>query len=249
MGKKKELVVVGTDDYAIVKMDKPIAQIIQNNLGGEQVTARDFPKIPIPGSGGTTWSIETIDGEQEMKEVQGVIVYSVLTRVYWETSFDESGGGSPPDCVSVDGITGEFDAYKDWEGERPTGRCVDCPFSKFGSHRKGRAQACQQRRLIFIIRPDNALPYYISIPPTSINPAKKFLLQLAGAGLETYERIVNLSLTPDKNADGIKYSKVNFGIAAPVPNPDFWKKVAGDLRPILQATAEKVTRDADQDEE
>lgn len=226
-----EVVVVEPMSYAAVKMNVDVTEVIKTNLGNIKISPLDLDQIKIPAGGGTTWTYETIDGEEETKAVEGIIVYTTTTRVYWATSFEESGGGSPPDCVSIDMVHGR--------GE-PGGLCPQCPLSEFGSAKNDRAQACQERRFIFIVLPNAALPYVINLPPSSLNPSKKYLLRLASNGVNFYERISRIELETDKNADGIKFSKAKFSVAGPVPNPEFWKEYSKKIAPMLQATAEEI---------
>jgi hypothetical protein len=227
----KAIVPVETDQYAACLMKRPISELLLENLGGEKIRATDLTKIAIPAGGGKTWTVETIDGEKELKDLDGIIVYTQLTRAYWSVPYEDSGGGSPPDCVSYDGLTGYGD---------PGGACMECPLAEWGSGKSERSQACQQRRPIFLVRPDEALPYVISIPPTSIKAAKQYLLKLASNGLMHYDRVTRLTLVPDKNADGIKFSKVHFSVAGLVKNSKFWKEYADQMRPLFEQTAREM---------
>jgi len=240
----KELVVVAPTDYAAVKMEVDITEVIRTNLGNVKISPLDLDQIKIPAAGGRVWSYETLDGEVDSKIIEGIIVYTTTTRVYWKDSYEESGGGSPPDCVSIDMIHGR--------GE-PGGMCPQCPLSEFKSapvrkgQEKSRGQACQERRFMFLVLPNAALPYVINLPPTSLNPSKRFLLRLASNGINFYERITRVELEPDKSADGHKFSKAKFSVAGPVPNPDFWKEYSLKIAPMLQATAEEIATEMEQD--
>jgi len=236
----KELTVVEPTDYAAVTMNVDVTEVIRTNLGNVKISPLDLDQIKIPAGGGKMWSYETIDGEVDAKAIEGIIVYTTTTRVYWAASFEESGGGSPPDCVSIDLIHGR--------GE-PGGMCPQCPLSEFGSSKNERAQACQERRFIFIVLPNAALPYVMNLPPSSLNSSKKYLLRLASNGVNFYERITRVELEPDKNADGIKYSKAKFSVAGPVPNPEFWKEYSKKIAPMLQATAEELASEMEQESE
>lgn len=242
----KELVVVEPTNYVAVKMNVDVTEVIRTNLGNVKISALDLDQIKIPAGGGKIWTYETIDGEEDAKAIEGIIVFTTTTRVYWETSYEESGGGSPPDCVSIDMIHGRGN---------PGGLCPQCPLSEFKSAppRKGqdesRAQACQERRFVFIVLPIAALPYVINLPPTSLNPSKRYLLRLASSGIKFHERITRVELEPDKSADGHKFSKAKFSVAGPVSNPEFWEDYSKKIAPMLQATAEEMATDMEQEPE
>jgi hypothetical protein len=235
--KSKALAIIEADQYAVCKMGVNIGELIKENLGGEQVSANDLTKIPIPAGGGKTWTVETIDGELDLKELDGIIVYTTLTRAYWSVSYEESGGGSPPDCVSYDGLVGHGD---------PGGSCGECPLAEWGSGKSERGQACQQRRPIFLVRPDEAMPYVISAPPTSVKTAKQYLLKLASNGLAPHQRITRMTLLPDRNQDGIKFSKIHFSVAGKVSNPEFWAEYAAQMRPLFEQQAREMATEQDE---
>jgi hypothetical protein len=49
--------------FAIMAMQKnEIATILRENLGSEDLSARDLPQICVPAGGGTMFSIPGIDG-------------------------------------------------------------------------------------------------------------------------------------------------------------------------------------------
>lgn len=235
----KNIVVAKPEEYAAVMMNVDITDVIKTNLGSAQISPLDLDQVKIPAGGGKTWTYETIDGEVDTKTINGIIVYTKTTRVYWATSFEESGGGLPPDCVSLNMMNGKGD---------PGGMCSYCPLSEFGSSPNKRAQACQERRFIFLVMPNAALPYVLNLPPSSLSASKKYLLRLASNGINFYERITCVELEPDKNIDGVKYSKAKFSVAGEVPNPEFWKEYSKKIEPMLQATAEGIASELPQEE-
>ena len=111
MSKKKELVVVDPSEYAVVKSKVYITEVVAANLGGDTISALDLEKIEmqITSSGKCKFYYETVDGDENPEEICGVIVHAAPTRVRWEESYDESGGGSPPVCVSMNLIDGHGD--------------------------------------------------------------------------------------------------------------------------------------------
>ena len=97
----------GTEQFAIMTMKKDgIKELMETNFGSEALSITDLPTITVPTGGGTSWTVPSIDGDVEVKELVGIIVYHRMTRTYWETSFDESGGGVFPDCFSLDSLHG-----------------------------------------------------------------------------------------------------------------------------------------------
>jgi hypothetical protein len=212
--------------YAIMTMETDIMTIMADNLGGEQITALDLDRVSTPAGGGTSWTIPTLEGDTEVKELEGIIVYTSVQRVYWADAF--TGGGAPPDCYSEDSVHG---------AGNPGGNCTKCPLSQFGSGENGKSQACQMRRLIFLIQPDNLLPLVVSVPPSSLKEAKNYLMRLASKGLTSYSMVSRLTLEKDKNADGIAYSKIKFASSGPAPSPDKIQAYVAGIRPHLERAA------------
>ncbi len=182
-----------------------IAAAFRESLQGEQINAWDFDRVKVPGAGGTTWTIPSVDGEQEAKTFTGIIAYTQLRRSYWARSFDESGG-SPPDCSSNDSLLGHGIR---WAGDvNEPHDCLNCAWAQFGSDGKGTGQACQKRRFLFIQREGEMLPLLLSVPPASLKAVRQYLFQLAGRGKASSEVVTRFELAKTKNAGGIAYSQV-----------------------------------------
>ena len=181
------LAVVGDETYAILKADGVnLPAIIAENIGESGLSPFDLDRIKMPSGEAPVWTIPTIDGEDAAREFTGVIVHHRKGRVYWATSLDDVGGGTPPDCSSDDCTTGQ--------GE-PGAACHECPFAQFGSDIKsGRGQACKEVHQLFVMLPDNLLPIVVALPPTSGRPARKFLLRLANKALPYYAVAVRFAL-------------------------------------------------------
>jgi len=206
MAKEKtnnQVVPYNAENFQIMKSETNVVELINNNLGGESLTAWDLDIIKVPLGGGTLWSIPSISGEKEVKELTGIILLSQVQRTYWKKDFG-SGGGTPPDCFAEDAIRGI--------GE-PGGICSECELSKFGSSEKSeKAQACQMKRMLFMLTEKSVLPMVVRIPPTSLKNSKKYLLQLATEMDETpiHHAVTTLYLQKKPNSQGIDYSEVQF---------------------------------------
>ena len=191
-------------NYAVMKHSvEDLQGIITSNLGGSDLSPSDLDRIKVPAGGGTTWSIPTLDGEQDTKNLDGVIVAWKNQRAYWKEKY--SGGSSPPDCASDDCMTGTGD---------PGGSCKECPWSQFESAtddkgEKAAGQACKQVRLMAIIQQDDLVPLLLVAPPTSLGALRKYFLRLSSRATPYYGVVTRLSLEKDKSAKGIEYSKIS----------------------------------------
>lgn len=218
---------------ALTGNPKAIMAAVHDNLGGQELTAWDLDRIKVPSGGGLAWTVPGLDGPKPEQFVQGVIIYVQNARAYWATSFDASGGGAPPDCVSEDGITGVG---------IPGGQCKACPYAKFGSNADGVGQACKAIRRLFMLRPDEMLPFVVVLPPTSLKSSKKYLLTLASHGLNVTNVVTKIGLEGDKSKAGITYSKATFAKVGDLP-PEMavaanaWKEL------MRQAAGQQVYED------
>jgi hypothetical protein len=189
---------IGT--YALMAAEEAeIAQVIRLNAGAGTLSPFDLDRVRVPAGGGLAWEVPTLDGERSEPEIEGVLVYWRDQRSYWRQSFDETGGGTPPDCSSHDGVRGVGD---------PGGLCAECPMAAWGSAPRGQGQACRQTRMLMMIREEDLLPIVIGVPPTSLGPIRKFFLRLASHQVPFYAVVTRLRLRKQKSRDGITYSQI-----------------------------------------
>jgi len=186
--------------------------ILKDNLGAAgQLAVSDLTKITIPSGGSTVWQMPNPVGGKpaNVEEIQCVIVAFKDQKAFWKESIDDSGGGTPPDCRSLDMIHGIGD---------PGGFCnggtdaqpEPCPFNEFHSAQEGEGEgkACKDLRFLFILEGKSRIPKLLIIPPTSLKGMRRYFLDLAGQEIPFYGVITSLALVQDKNKKGIKYSRV-----------------------------------------
>ncbi len=140
--------------------------------------------------------------ETKVDEFVGIILDSNSVNAYWIESFDDTGGGVPPDCWSMNAID------PGPEVESPgSDLCARCDKNKFKSD-GGRGKACKNIKRVHIILPDQFLPFRLPLPPTSLSVFETFSYMMVSGGLESFDAVVRFSLVEDKNNDGIAYSKI-----------------------------------------
>lgn len=189
---------VSTEGKYLSLSNPDMMEIITENIGGGEMSALDLPRIKIPSGGGTHWSIPSAEGDKSVPSFNGIIAYWTTMRAYWEKSFDETGGGAPPECSSQDGVYGIGS---------PGGECMICPLNKFGSDNKQKGKACREVRANFVLLEDAQIPMVYMAPTMSIKPEKDYFMQLAASGIVYSEAETKFSLEQDKSGTGIKYSK------------------------------------------
>ena len=197
------MVALQKGEYALTEFSPDeLREAIQMNFEGEELRPSDLDRVRIPAGGGIAWEVPTPEGEVEpAKALTGIIVHHKTARAYWESSLEDSGGGAPPDCKSADGTTGNG---------TPGGNCAKCPMNQFGSDSRERGKACKEMKLLFLLKPDSLLPIVVVLPPTSLQPFKKYLMRLTSAAV-AYSRVeTEIKLEKESNTDGIDYARAVF---------------------------------------
>jgi len=190
---------------ALRQGDEAIAALqeaITTNVAGGELTGAELPRIKISGGAKPCWIVPSLEeGDQMLDELTGVVVFARDTRVYYKDEFGKSGTTQPPDCSSVDCVTGIGN---------PGGECKKCPLAQFGSASSGKGQACKQVRQLFLLRGEQMLPEIVSLPPTSLKPCRQFFLKLTTKGIPYYQAMITIGLETTVNAAGIKYGRATF---------------------------------------
>lgn len=233
------LATIDAKSYALIKQGD-VAEtmaILKENLEGDELTARDLDRVKVPSGGGLAWEIPDVSGEPKVQQTfEGVIVCHRRARLYWAKSFDESGGGTPPDCTSDDARTGVVQGTEAPAGVG--GDCARCPMSKFGSDPGGTGQACKEIKQLFVVLPGTMLPVVLSVPPTSLRNGKNYLQRLSSIAKPYYGVVTKFALARDKNDAGIEYSKVTLSASAFLDEGarGQFKAMSDALKPHLLAT-------------
>jgi hypothetical protein len=236
-----DLVVAGEQSsYAVLKWDPDeLQKIIAENIGADTISPTDLDRVKVPAGGSTSWEIPTLDDTVASKKLEGIVLHWTNRRAYWKDKYD--GGSESPDCSSPDGVQGYGD---------PGVACVECPLSQWGSAEDNVGQACKAMRQLFILTDDSVIPIVLTLPPSSIAPAKQFMLRLVRAGMSIQQIVVRIELEKAQSRGGIEYSKVKFSKAADL-DPEAYEriqKLAQQLGPSLTAAAGIDRDDASGDE-
>lgn len=187
---------IDVGSFAIMQLDpSELVSVIRENLGGQSIKPQDFDTVKVPSGGATSWTIQTLSGEEEVKELTGVIIHKAIQRARWPQGF--TGEGTPPVCSSKDSIIGIGD---------PGGECGSCPHAQFGS--RGAGQSCSQFQPIFLLQAGDVIPKVVRVSAASLGNMKKYFLRLASASKPCHRVVTSLSLVKEKNSTGILYSEV-----------------------------------------
>ena len=199
---------IDTGNYpAIGDQSEDLAEIIQDNLGDE-LSESDFQRIKAPKGGATQFTIPNIEGDELTDSVKGVIIYHTKRKAYWEESFGTSPSGTPPNCISNNGITGVG---------TPGGICAKCPQGQWGSSEQGKGKACTDFVLLFIIRPGQLMPNLLRVPPTNIKVVRDYFSMLINARLAHWQVETEITAVLGKSGQGLDLSKLQLKAIGQVP--------------------------------
>lgn len=223
--KKETAIELADTGYLVLQKDSNIVEIVEENLGSEGVSSYDLDRVKIPAGGATAFEVPTLEGEESVKEIEGIIIFWKTARAYWPEKFN--GENNPPQCSSVDGEVGQG---------TPGGYCSKCPLAQFGSAENGKGQACKQMRQLFIVRENDILPLVLTLPPTSIKSAKQYFMRLASKGIKYTHAVTRITLEKAKSGEGITYSKAAFALVKQL-EPAVCTKIDAfveSIRPMLE---------------
>lgn len=185
------------------RMDE-LRQVVEDNIGNDGIVPRELPRIRIPAGGGTAWEVPTLEGPEAAQRIELVIAHWKTMRAYWPIAF-EQGSGQPPDCTSDDGLVGIGN---------PGVICKICTFNQFGSAKEGTGvgKACREVRALFVLGAEDAMPYFMPLPPMSIQPVRQYFAKLTQKSIPFWAVETVFTLEQDKNRDGIRYSKASISL-------------------------------------
>ncbi len=146
---------------------------------------------------------EMPDGSKQ-PEFSGIILDINKANAYWAESFSQSGGGSPPDCFSIDGVNP--DSYV----ENPCNMsCSECENNKFGSD-GNRGKKCKNMKRIHVLTEGSIIPFRLTLPPTSMEADDVYRMMLTASGIPYQLVNTKFSLKKSQNKEGIEYSEIVF---------------------------------------
>jgi len=234
----KEVAKVATAGTAIVPLVPTAQQVamLRDSLGpGERISLSLLDRIKLPPGGGEYF---TMQNGPPAKTVEGVLLLRQPTRAMWYKRYGETGGGTPPDCYSLDAVTGIG---------KPGGTCGEpnepgcCPLNEWDTAEndageKTVGKKCREVTRIYMLFPGDVFPALLPLSPTSFFAAKQYAFsQIKNGGY--WNVITSIALMPYKSTLGVDYSRAVFSFvrtltdeeqAALAPYRSF-------VQPLLQA--------------
>ena len=227
-----ELAEEGRNFLPIIHNTAHMQGMIQENLGGEELSAGDLERAINPSGKSTKWTFEDIDGTEELVDsIEGVIIHSSSKRVLYLGEY--KGGGEEPDCYSDDGIHGHGAP-----ADKCGGLCANCPLQEFGSG-KNNSKACSDIKRIWILREGDMLPTIVNATPINKRALRKYGVTLSNKrGRKLSEVISKLELSTAKSKSGYDYAKLRVTLVEELNEVDREKMAAyaDTIRPILDSS-------------
>lgn len=163
----------------------------------------EFERIKIPAGGGVMFESPSGNPDESdmVKDFSAGILYHHPMYVFYSSKFN--GSNNPPDCLSIDGITGVG---------VPGGKCINCPKNKFGSGENG-SKACKNKHQMYLLREGEIFPVILSLPTSSNKEFSRYIKRLLSKGKKSDSVVTKFSLKKAVNKAGISYSQVQFSVA------------------------------------
>jgi len=181
-----------------------VQSMLRDNLGHGGLNPASLERVTIPAGGGLSFTLPTLEGEEDLRSFETVILLYTAQRNFWSKPY--TGEDTLPDCSSVDGLTGVGD---------PGGECHFCPLNAWGSHPSGTsAKACKETRTLYLLRPGELLPITLSVPPWSLSGFNGYVQRLSRAALRYSAARTRFALERTRSGGGIEYARLSLSLSS-----------------------------------
>jgi len=131
------------------------------------------------------------------------------------------GENNPPDCGIFDGVSGIGN---------PGGPCQTCPFNKFGSG-EGKAKACKNRRMLYVLREGEVFPLMLNLPTGSLKEFTNYVKHQAAKGRRLNQVVTKISIRRATSGEGMDFSQAQFA---------FERMLTAEERAVIAQMTEQV---------
>ena len=181
-----------------VALNSNALDIIKENLKSQPLSVQLFDIVKAPSGGSVVFSVPGLSGDEAEKELTGIILAYTTPRAYWESA--DPAEGAPPTCTSPNSITSH-------DGKA----CAHCPYNDFGSKDgESKAKACKEFVMLFLLRPENALPLLVRVPVSSKTRFLRYSTRLLSSLTPISGVVTRISLEKATNKTGKPYAVYNF---------------------------------------
>lgn len=234
-GASQEVVPASSQPSTAVAKANPATVWEEEMEGTEEIR---FPKVKVPGSGGTAWEVpgDEPDDFDHVKEIVGVVVDDYSIDSFYVDEYD--GGNEPPDALWIAGDFVEANERAIEAGVIPGVKAKDQPLNKFGTGRGGKGKAISNRWRLFVMRSGEMIPTQVDVPVMSRRNWTDFKqMRIVGRGHRVPEVVVRMGLKRETSSGGVPYAQIVFGIAQVLPPEQaaFYLQQREAMRPFTRA--------------
>jgi len=207
------------------EVSKEVAALFSIKDNMEGVVAR-LPQIKIIHAGQL---FELPDGEKTEK-IKGIILDTNRVNAFWGKTFAETGGGSAPDCWSMNGVS----PAKECGSNSNIKYCHECDNNLF--EEDGHGKKCKNMKRVHILIGNEQLPYRLTLPPSNLKAIDKYLTGVAAKGIP-YQCVVTEFSLKKAVSSGFEYSEIACKILEVISDVEFAKKIAKmltEIKPIMR---------------
>jgi hypothetical protein len=198
----------GNFNIDTIKLPADVSALFDLRSNMEGIVPR-LPQIGIIHQG----QLFKMSDDTKVEGFTGIILQKQFCNAWWEDSFDESGGGTPPDCSSLDSITPDFNSPM-VQAEK----CKTCEKNKFGTD--GRGKLCKNMVRVHIILDGQNTPNRLTLPPSNLRELNDYLATLT-LKMVPYQLVyTKFTLEKATNKDGIEYSRIVFTPVGSISDPE-----------------------------
>lgn len=208
---KNEIATVDRASFPALRDGSDMAEAMLANLAaGERIDESVLTRVKTPTGGNTTWTIQTAGGEEESKDIRGLLVYHCRRGVLWPNR--EPVAGTMPVIVSHDLANGEQVGPIPADMEQTLAKCkksdgkYDWPavYAVYGGPQSTDRRAKEQR-VLFILREGDPWPLIVTAQPGSLKTVKPFVIKL---DVPHYRAFISLTLEKVTNKAGQPYARI-----------------------------------------
>ena len=173
----------------------------------------------------------TMPDETKITSIEGVIVETYRCNAWWDRN--DPREDLRPNCSSLNDCTPLPDS-PNVQSEN----CASCKQNKFGSGvdlngQPSNGKACKNMRRMYVLMEGHEFPYMISLSPTSLKPAKKYLTLLSDKHRHVATVITKISLSKMTKGSNV-FSIVELATVKEINDPEVLNDILKIKRQIVE---------------
>lgn len=197
------------------------AQLMEMGFDPAENLSGETPEIPqikvLPQA-----QMFRLPDESTVAAIEGIIVETYRCNGWWDR--ENPREDNRPDCSSLN------DVAPLPSSPRPqAARCAECKLNMFGSDtdaqgKPGSGKACKNMRRLYVLMGDHELPHLLSLSPTSLKSAKKYLTALSDRKRHVATVVTRITLRKEVRGSNV-FSVAEFATIDDIADMEFLARV------------------------